>query len=296
MRRWVLASVLAATASALTGCGTTLVRVSERFSLDAPWEGYQRVVVRTANGHVELFSGEGDEIRISGEKRAGGLTLGEAYDNLDQLRIVAAPDESDPTTFVIKYDFPETLRYKQLGASFDIRVPEPCTADITTGNGHIHVRGLKERALLRTCNGRIIIEDVDGHIDAETSNGRIIAESVGGECRLRTSNGRVEVREARGNVWVNTSNGAIWAQATPPPEGEVVLHTSNGPIHADLPANLRGTLTLHTSNGRVSTELHDVTLNDPRWSNHSFEAKMNGGGNGKIVARTSNGSITLNCR
>jgi len=280
----------------LTGCGPTLVRVSERFALDIPWDDYQRVVVRTANGHVELFTGEGDEIRISGKKRAGGLTWGEAYDNLDQLTIVAEPDQSDPTTFVVECDFPEALRYKQLGASFDIRIPEPCATNITTGNGHIHVRGLKERALLHASNGRIVIEDVDGRVDAETSNGRLIAEAVRGECRLRTSNGRVEVRRAEGNVRATTSNGAIVVEATPPPEGEVVLETSNGPIRADLPSNLRGALELRTSNGHVSTNLDDVTITDLQWSKRSFRANINGGGAGRISARTSNGSITLNCR
>jgi hypothetical protein len=296
MRRWGLALVLAAMLAALTGCGGTLVRVSERFTLNAPWDDYQRVVVRTANGHVELSSGEGDEIRISGTKRAGGLTLGEAYDNLDQLTVVAEADESDPTTVVIECDFPEALRHKQLGASFDIRVPKPCAADVATGNGRIHVRGLKERALLKTSNGGITVEDVDGNVEAATSNGRIIAESVGGDCRLRTSNGRIEVRSAHGNVWATTSNGAIRAEATPPPEGEVVLQTSNGAIRADLPSNLRAALELHTSNGHVSTDLGDVTITDLHWSRHSFRAKINGGGAGRISARTSNGSITLNCR
>jgi hypothetical protein len=311
MRRSVLISGLALTLVAAPGCGSTLVRLSERFVLDLPWDDYQRVVVRTRNGYVELLADEGEGLRISGVKRAGGLTWGEAQANLDQLTIVAEPDQADPTTLAIKLDAPDLLRHKSIGASFDIHVPQPCAADIATDNGHIHVRRARDSALLRTSNGAITVEHVEGRVDASTSNGpihavsitgdlqantsngRLIADTVDGDCRLTTSNGRIRVSKANGSVWATTSNGV---STTPPPAGEVVLRTSNGSITAELPLNLRGTLDIHTSNGQVSTDLEGVTLTRVRWSKRSFQAEMNGGGEGRISARTSNGSITLNCR
>jgi len=314
MRRSVLISGLALIVIAAPGCGSTLVRVSERFALDVPWNDYQRVVVRTHNGHVELLTDEGEGIRISGVKRAGGLTWAEAQDNLDQLTIVAEPDQADPTTLAVELDAPDLLRHKSIGASFDIHVPQPCAADIATDNGHIHVRRARDTALLRTNNGAITVEQVDGRVDASTSNGRVhavsitgdlqantsngrlIADTVDGNCQLTTSNGRIRVRKANGSVWATTSNGSIDVSATPPPAGEVVLRTSNGSITADLPPNLQGTLDIHSSNGRVSTDLDGISLTRVRWSKRSFEAEMNGGGEGRISARTSNGSITLNCR
>lgn len=315
MHRRVLVLSLAVMAVALTGCSSTLFRASERFGLDVPWDDYERVVVRTRNGHVELLPGASDEIRISGVKEAGGLTLGEAQANLDRLTIVAEPDDTDPTTFVIAVEIPTELRHKSVSASLDVRVPESCAADINTGNGYIRAQGLNNHVTLQTSNGRIIVEDVRGRVEAvtsngrvqatniagdlevDTSNGRIIADVVTGDCRLTTSNGRVQVRRADGNVWVNTSNGSIFVEATPPPEGQVVLETSNGSIRADLPPTLRGTLSLRSTNARVDTTFDDaVTLRRPRWSKRTFEAELNGGGAGQIRLRTSNGSVTLNCR
>jgi DUF4097 and DUF4098 domain-containing protein YvlB len=314
MRRSILSlSVLLLTVAA-TGCHGTPFRASESFTLELPWDDYQRVVVRTHNGHVELLAHESDDMCISSVKRAGGFTLAEAHDNLDQLTVIAEPDGSDPTTFVVKLDFPEALRHKSIGASFDIHVPQPCAADIATDNGHIRLRGGKDSALLRTSNGRITVEQVDGRVDASTSNGlvhavhingslqantsngRLIADTIDGDCCLETSNGSIRVRKANGSVWAGTSNGRITVSATPPPAGEVVLRTSNGSISADLPPNLCGTLDIHAGNGRVSTSLGEIALTGVRWSKHSFEAEMNGGGEGRISARTSNGSIRLNCR
>jgi DUF4097 and DUF4098 domain-containing protein YvlB len=314
MWRSILTLSLCLLAAAATGCGTALVRVSESFALDLPWDNYQRVVVRTHNGHVELLADETEALRVSGVKRAGGLTWGEAQENLEQLTIIAKPDGADSTTFLIELDAPDALRNKSIGASFDIHVPQPCAADIATDNGHIRLRGGKDSVLLRTSNGQITIEQVDGRIEAYTSNGlihatfiagdlyadtcngRIIVDTIDGDCRLDTSNGRIRVRKANGSLRAITSNGSISVTGTPPPDGEVVLRTSNGSITADLPSNLRGTLDIHTSNGRVSTNLGSASLTGVRWSKQLFEAEMNGGGDGRISARTSNGSITLNCR
>jgi hypothetical protein len=315
MPRWFWLSGLAVIALAITGCGSPLVRVTEHFSLDAPWQDYQRVVVRTANGHVELLPGTGDEIQITGVKQAGGLTLIDAQHNLEQLTVIAEPDAADPTTFVVELQFPELLRHRSIGASFDVSVPESCAADIKTGNGYIRARGLKDRVTLQTSNGRITVEDANGRVEAvtrngrvhamnivgeleiDTSNGRIIADSVDGNCRLTTSNGSVEARAVVGDLRVTTSNGGIIVNAEPAAEGEVILRTSNGSIRAELPPNIQGTLSLRCSNGRLDTDFDEsTTLTRPRWSKHSFEAQLNGGGDGRIEAYTSNGSITLNCR
>jgi DUF4097 and DUF4098 domain-containing protein YvlB len=314
MRRPILSLSVILLAAAVTGCSGTPFRASESFALDLPWGDYQRFVVRTRNGHVELLTHEAGDLQVSGVKRAGGLTPDEAHDNLDQVTIMAEPDGADPTTFVLELDFPQSLRHKSIGASFDIHVPQPCATDITTDNGYIHLRGGKDAALLQTSNGRITVEQVDGRVDAatsnglvhavhingslraKTSNGRVIADQIDGDCRLETSNGSIRVRDADGSVWASTSNGRIIVSATPPATGEVVLRTSNGSITADLPPNMCGTLDIHAGGGRVSTSLGEIALTGVRWSKHSFEAEMNGGGEGRISARTSNGSIRLNCR
>ena len=313
MRHAALCLTIVVAALGSSGCGPAF-HAKRGFLLDVPWEDYQRIVVRTRNGGVELSVEQGDDMRIEGELRARGYTQAEADEILERLTIVAEPDAADPTTFLVELEYPDELRRRSVGARLNIRIPQPCAADITTNNGRIVARGLKGEIELHTSNGRIIaqeivggvrarssngrihLRDVAGPVNARTSNGPILAEAIGGDCDLKTSNCSVEVRQARGSVLVTTSNGRIRVAAEPPEDGEVVLRTSNGSIHADLPAHIRGRLVLHTSNARVHTDMDTVTLRGPRWSRRSFEAEMNGGGPGRIFVRTSNGSITLNCR
>jgi len=295
------------------GCASP-VRVSENFALEAPWGDYERIVVHTLNGDVDLASGGSPGIQVSGVKTAGGLTFNEAHDNLNLLKVVAEADADDPKTFVVELDYPERLRYRNIGADFTIRLPQSVAADVNTSNGRIQARGLRDLVQLNSSNGDIVVEEVAGRVEAgtsnggvrasnvsgplkaATSNGRVFVQLIGGECVLASSNGTIEAREVNGGLRATTSNGNIIAAVNPPEDGEVVLRTSNGQIQADLPAGLRGELSLRTSNGRVRTDFGTATLSRPEWSDDHFAGLLNGGGPARIVARTSNGPIMLTCR
>jgi len=106
----------------------------------------------------------------------------------------------------------------------------------------------------------------------------------------------IRVDDAHGSVEATTSNGNIRVDATPPKDGDVLLRTTNGSIHATLPADLKADLELSTSNGVVRTMLADVPLKVQLWSQNRVRAQMNGGGEGRVSARTSNVLVMLKCR
>jgi hypothetical protein len=294
---------LGALVAALVGCGVAPFRASERFVLDAPWDNYERIVVRTVNGDVGLFTDGRDDIRISGTKHARGTTWTEAGENVDRLTIVARAKEKDPTTFEIELEAPPELKNRSPGASFEICVPQACAAEIVTGNGCVCVRGAKGLAQLRSSNGGIVAEDIDGHVDADTSNGRIVVDSVVGNCQLDTSNGNITVRQAHGSVEGTTSNGSISVEAMPTAADKIVLRTSNGSIRVIVPEDLPADLHLNSSNGRARARLGSASWTTATHSNSTtwgtrfeeFKASINGGGC-RIDARTSNGSVSLDTR
>jgi DUF4097 and DUF4098 domain-containing protein YvlB len=312
-RRVFTGAALLALGLLQTGCAT-LVTAKAEFSQRFPWENYDKLVVRTLNGRVDLETSPSAErsVDVSGSKRAGGLTFDEAQDNLDQLEIVAHADPSDARTLVIELSYPDEIRHKNIGASLRIAAPAAVHSDISTGNGGITVRNMKS-CIARTSNGPITLSDIAGDVDADTSNGRVQAERIAGRtridtsngsvrlrdvgpCKIDTSNGSVDVAEMRGDLEIDTSNGSIVAQAAPGADGRVDLSSSNGSIRLTLPTTLKGRIELSTSNGRIEQELGPIPLQNVKLAKHAFSADINGGGTARVIVRTTNGGIRFDCR
>ncbi len=314
MRRQIFRIGISALILATTGCGSSTMRVAEKISIDMAWENYERMVVSTRNGSISLVSDDVQQIEIRGEMSARGHTVSQAREYLEQLSIVAQASEADPSIFVVELKTPESLRGKNVGASFEIRIPASCAAELRTGNGNITARRLKNHVLMKTSNGKINAQEIEGTVEAsssngrihlvyingditaETSNGRVIADGVTSDCALTTSNGDITARDIKGAVKAVTSSGDIRVEADPGADGVVYMRTSNGNINAELTPETRGELILSVSNGRIQTKFGEASLTEIQQSKRSFRALLNGGGEGRIEGRTSNGSIILSCR
>lgn len=296
-----------------TGCGMTLFHASENYREEANWADYSRVKARTINGDISIAPGAGPGIVVEGRLHAGGITLAEAQSNLEALQVRVAPDEADPRILAIDFVYPEELRNRNIGADLVIHAPESCAVDLNTGNGTVVASDILGPSTMRTSNGNVkatrvngplVIstsngsiesETVDGALEARTSNGNVIARSITGDCKLISSNGRIQAMAVVGGVSADTSNGGIVVQAAPSHGANFDLDTSNGSIRVTIPANLSLDLDLAASNGRVLTELGDAPITQLHMSRQSLAGKLNGGGAGKLYARTSNGSVTLTC-
>lgn len=299
----------------LLGCSASLVRVEEKFTLTAAWQNYDRVIVRTVNGRVELKSAPNlSDATISGTKRAGGITLDDANKNLEQLKITVAPDARDPRALLVALEYPEGLRNRSIGANFVIHTPQPCAADVQTGNGTIVAESLRGEVRLHTSNGDvhaaaidgtlkiatsngdIEAREINGGVDADTSNGGVRLTKVGGGCAVKSSNGELVLTGVVGAARARSSNGSITFEGAPSGEDAVELETSNGEIVLRVAATLKGHLRLDTSNGGIHTTFGSMALSNPKISKRRLEADMNGGGGVRLVARTSNGAIKLTCQ
>lgn len=299
-----------------TGCGN-LFTAREAISLDADWGSFERVIVESRNGDVDVRvapAAGSQRVRVSGEKWAGGGTQNSAQELLSQMHVSAAPDAADSKALRVRLDWADSMRMRNFGADLKIELPVAAAAEIRTSNGRVEARGLVRRVFADTSNGNVVLADIDGDVQvdtsngavraervrgsliADTSNGGIVAHEIGGACRMDTSNGNVEVVGAKGAIRAESSNGSLRIDADPPAEAVIELTTSNGGITARLPAGLRGDLHLHTSNGSITTELGNATLSNPSWSKNDIRARLNGGGAGRLSARTSNGSVRLTCR
>lgn len=132
--------------------------------------------------------------------------------------------------------------------------------ELHTSNARVEMSHISARSLTAvSSNARIVLKDVyvNGALEAATSNGRIIAENVTADqgVQLKTSNGRIEV-------------SMLGAQS-------IILKTSN----SSITGSVRGTETdyaISTSTSNARSNLADRA-----------------GGEKQLIARTSNGSISI---
>jgi DUF4097 and DUF4098 domain-containing protein YvlB len=255
-----------ATLAALLLLGSQVAAVAERFTerfertLDVP-PGVELSLTNT-NGHVEIETWDRTSVEIVAEKRVNVRDAQAAREALEKLRIAVREGDG---RLEIETEYPsgaEGLFDRMFGRSsnasvqYELRVP----------------RGAKLE--IRTVNGSIETLDSDG------------------TQRLRSTNGRIEVTAAASSVSAHTTNGAIDVELTSAErDPEIDLGTTNGSIRLHLPSDTRASLEARTVNGRVSTEL-PVTLEGSA-SRKRLRADLNGGGEGRIVLRTTNGSIRI---
>jgi len=296
---------------ALTGC---MAQATRDLSLTVPWEPYERVVIRTSNGPVTLATGDVGQVRVDARTRIRARNHEKAQGYLNQVELLARRDDKAPDTLRIELRVPASLATFSPGAALTVTVPAPAAADIATSNGSVtvtdmqgevvaqtsngalEIRNISGNVRATTSNGRVELYQVRGQVEARTSNGSVVVRDLVGPCRVETSNGTVEILSTDGDVHATSSNGWMRIVAEPSDEGAVVARTSNGQIRLTLPRTMKGRLILRASNSHVNLDTVDVQA-DFRWRDREYvRGTLNGGGNGEILADTSNGSITVDFR
>ena len=129
------------------------------------------------------------------------------------------------------------------------------------------------------------------NLDVETVNGALAASDVSGTLKLSTVNGRIQLERCAGELDASTVNGGIAAELmTVNPGRPVSLSTTNGRISVSLPRTLGARVDAGTTNGSISSDIPVTTTVSTK---HSLRGTLNGGGNGELRLRTTNGSISI---
>ncbi len=161
--------------------------------------------------------------------------------------------------------------------SIEIRVPRELTAEVHTGDGSIHLRGVHGSVRLDTGDGSIQGDDLDGALTAHTGDGSVHV------------NGRFDVLQ------LHTSDGSVDASVVPGSHmsSDWKVETGDGSVRLDLPHDLAADIELHTGDGSIHLDI-PVTVNGLR-NEHEIRGKINGGGP-LLRVRTGDGSISVQSR
>ena len=240
--------------------GTTNYRIfNEEYTID----GNTTLTVSTINGKLEIYSWEGDTVKVDAIKKT---RFGQEELNKTEIIVTESAGLID-----VEAEYTGT---RSTTPSVDINIKIPANVTVET-------------AITR--NGQIIISGVTGDLEAETSNGGIFIDNVDGYVSASTSNGLIEVESTTGVRDLSSSNGGITAEIFDF-QDDIQISTSNGKIEIYLNPELDADLELRTSNGMVTITGLSVNLTT---SEDKYKAGIIGVGGNLIDIETSNGNIQL---
>ena len=270
-------SIIAAGMLLTAGCGNVFCDNASKETRDDSFTvgDSARVVVRTANGGIEVTAGPGNEVRVEAT-----LTV---PDNL------AYSVTQDGNTITVEAK-PKTGTWRGcMGASFVVTVPTMTDVELHTSNGAITLEGINGSGILETSNGAIELLNVKGDFKGGTSNGGLEIDGMDGSAELGTSNGAIGVSNAVGEVNLQTSNGRVSFDGELTAGGENRLVTSNGRVDVELAGEPSIGFDASTSNGEIDITLPVSTSLVEK--NHVVGTI--GDGEASLYIHTSNGDVTI---
>lgn len=244
--------------------------------------GPPKIVVSNENGRVAIGAGGDGEVRVHAELKDAARVDYQARQEGDTVVVEAKP-RARASVF--------GLLGRNRGADIAIVAPRNSNVEVKTTNGRVELHDLEGGGTLEATNGRILMERLKGDFEATTRNARIEVRSLEGAARVRTSNGRISIEDAKGAFEAVTSNGSVHFAGEMTPGGKNRLETTNGSVHVRLEGEPSLKVDASTANGHISRQGVRMAYQDTAVRGRVVGTI--GGGEAELVARTTNGSITL---
>lgn len=237
-----------------------------------------KLEVSNFNGRVELKAGTSDRVRVSASFKYPERIEYKAEQSGDTIRIVSKKRNGF------------SMFQRSPGVQLEIEAPVNTEIDLTNSNGRVEVNGIEGAGPVQTSNGRIVLEAVKGSHEVNTSNGSIEIKGMDGDGDVTTSNGKIVIKDATGLFSARTSNGSITFEGEMSGESTGRFETSNGSVKVNLKGAPNLKIDAGTSNGKISHEVEGLNIET---SSRTKLVGSIGNGDGQLVIRTSNGSVSI---
>ncbi|MGH9592157.1 MAG: DUF4097 family beta strand repeat-containing protein, partial [Bryobacteraceae bacterium] len=197
-RAWPALAALAVAALALPA-------YAHRIEKHYPVDGKPVVVLRNANGHVEIKSWSKPEVMVVGDHGSSNVEIDaeQAGQRVEIVTRVLNPS-AKPT---------------DLQADFQITVPEETQLQIKTESGNILVDSVHGDMTLETIAADVNLQHVSGFLKVNTAEGTIICTECDGHFEATSVSGNIQLlRPVMSYVQVHTTAGNIFF------DGDFVSH------------------------------------------------------------------------
>lgn len=237
----------------LAATGLACAAVTETFSQTYPLAADGAIELDNVNGDVTITAWDRNEVALEAEKR------GKTEDDLKRMTIEI---DAQPAKLTIKTRYEKTRDRSFFGdggrgsVRYTLKVPSGARL-----------------GRIEAVNSDIEVSGVRGPVNLETVNGRIEATGLAGDAAIESVNGslRAEYDEVR-NV------------------RSVKLGSVNGQATVVLPKGASANVEARSFNGRTSVE---QAIKLSRSGRRSLAGQIGDGAGPAIVARTTNGSISI---
>jgi len=236
-------------------------KFTERFEQTYRVDAEVSIILSNTNGSISISVWDQDSVELVAEKRVSSRNAETAQEAFDELEIVI--NESTGRLEI------ETIHPSRMHGFFDWVFGRSANASV--------------RYQLKVPR--------QAELAVRTVNGNVTTEGSGGGQELRSTNGRIEVESASRRVAAHTTNGSISVEIRDDSAPEIELGTTNGSITLKLPTDASGSIEARTVNGSVKTDVPITLLGSA--SRKRIRGDFNGGDGGRVVLRTTNGSIRI---
>jgi hypothetical protein len=166
--------------------------------------------------------------------------------------------------------------FHQRSIRVELQVPRELTANVKTGDGAIHISGVRGDLRLNTGDGNIEGDTLDGSLEARTGDGHVRVRGRFDNLNVTTGDGGIDVDVDRGSKIA----GAGWRVAT-----------GDGGVRVNLPPDLAADVDIRTGDGHISMDMPLLMQSGQVKDNH-LHGKLNGGG-GSLNVRSGDGGIRI---
>ena len=222
--------------------------------VQAPLESGSFLAADTSYGSITVNGANTTDCSVLATIRVQAPSEQEAAEIAEQVKIEL---EQTGKTLTVRADKPHLKSKRSIGISYEITVPMQTNLECANSYGSIECM------------------NINGQVHADTSYGDIKCRNIiSGELKTSSSYGSVyieysDLAPAEIQADVSTSYGGIYFTAPPGFTGQVQLSTSYGSVKTDLPITVQGKISKTRIKGTI------------------------GEGNGKLILKTSYGSIGL---
>jgi DUF4097 and DUF4098 domain-containing protein YvlB len=306
-----LALIAVATLGCIINVGGCLnqVRHERKVDLSRPVAAETALEVVNDDGAITVQGQETSNYLLAATITAYAANAERAQQWAEQTQVDLV---SEGGTLKVVIQRPANLHNEWVQVDIHLTVPRKIDVDLRTSDGHIDIEDLTGTLKAHTSDGAIMVKQAQGPIEVQTSDGHVECVRVEGprlyartsdgsirleecrsqECEVQTSDGRIS-GEGIFSPKLNcrTSDGSIDIRYDPQAQAVVFvdLTTHDGQIQMVCPPQVSAVIDAHVGDGHISTEL-PITIEGK--IGKDLKGTL-GKGEGRIILRTSDGSIQI---